>query len=665
MADCLSLLRQYNIQKKEIVERDGLIIFDQVAFPKNAKTNHLIYRTGQAGTPKEYYTLESLLFLLKNVSLSHPMYVQRAGAQSIPVIKFPDRRGLLSFLNGEVESTSSIDKSVHLLEMGIQAPPPKRQNEERHGGEAAKKMRVEDEERDKLRLAKKLEAKQEGGGVTTDQLRPLSDALSEEKIASIKAKRLAKKRGTIKTDDDIAGGMDRVVVDDITKDVLSKERVHRTRTSVLQSASKTFANVFNVLQMVRGKDEGKGEDGDLTEAPEEVVDEEEVESKQSRPQAPPMRGYNRYDQEKFKPKEADTVFKIDVKGSNDPLANRTTGLVTQQQGGEKPSNNNKGAAAQNNNKRTASDDSSNDLPRKKDHRSRTPIIIVPAATTSVITMYNARDFLEEFRYVPSEEKKTSGVKREVEMIIHRKKPHPTQPGQSLSIPYRVIDNPLRLSPQEWKQVVAVFVAGPTWQFKGWPGVLSDGSPVDIFTKVKAFHIKFDELKADKNIQQWDVQVLQISRSKRHLDKASMLQCWDSLERYMSLHHPELSLQTWTLSQPPDLGTFPASRPGHFPSLQTWALSQPPDLGTFPASRPGHFPSLQTWALSQPPDLGTFPASRPGHFPSLQTWALSQPPGLDTFPASRPGHFPSLQTWALSQPPGLGTLLKIHPSCPHN
>ena len=32
-------------------------------------------------------------------------------------------------------------------------------------------------------------------------------------------------------------------------------------------------------------------------------EEEEEESKQSRPQAPPMRGYNRYDQEKFKPKE--------------------------------------------------------------------------------------------------------------------------------------------------------------------------------------------------------------------------------------------------------------------------------------------------------------------------------------------------------------------------
>ena len=102
MADCLTLLRQYNTQKKEIVERDDLVVFDQIAWPKNAKTNYLIYRyrtkippilvcfnwkynhcrTGQGGTLKEYYTLESLLFLLKNVSLSHPMYVQRAGVSN-------------------------------------------------------------------------------------------------------------------------------------------------------------------------------------------------------------------------------------------------------------------------------------------------------------------------------------------------------------------------------------------------------------------------------------------------------------------------------------------------------------------------------------------------------------------------------------------------------
>ena len=31
-------------------------------------------------------------------------------------------------------------------------------------------------------------------------------------------------------------------------------------------------------------------------------------------------------------------------------------------------------------------------------------------------------------------------------------------------------------------MVAVFVQGPAWQFKGWPWLLNDGSPVDIFTR---------------------------------------------------------------------------------------------------------------------------------------------------------------------------------------
>lgn len=35
------------------------------------------------------------------------------------------------------------------------------------------------------------------------------------------------------------------------------------------------------------------------------------------------------------------------------------------------------------------------------------------------------------------------------------------------------------------RVVAVFVQGPAWQFKGWPWLLPDGSPVDIFAKSKA------------------------------------------------------------------------------------------------------------------------------------------------------------------------------------
>ena len=47
---------------------------------------------------------------------------------------------------------------------------------------------------------------------------------------------------------------------------------------------------------------------------------------------------------------------------------------------------------------------------------------------------------------------------------------------SLSFPFHI--SPI---PYPRNRVVAVFVAGPMWQFKGWPGLTSDGSPVDIFT----------------------------------------------------------------------------------------------------------------------------------------------------------------------------------------
>lgn len=43
MADPLSLLRQYNTKKREIIEREGQIIFGEFSWPKNVKTNYLKY----------------------------------------------------------------------------------------------------------------------------------------------------------------------------------------------------------------------------------------------------------------------------------------------------------------------------------------------------------------------------------------------------------------------------------------------------------------------------------------------------------------------------------------------------------------------------------------------------------------------------------------------
>ena len=44
------------------------------------KTNYVEYGTGQGG-PKDYYTLECLLYLLRNITLQHPVYVRQVSRE--------------------------------------------------------------------------------------------------------------------------------------------------------------------------------------------------------------------------------------------------------------------------------------------------------------------------------------------------------------------------------------------------------------------------------------------------------------------------------------------------------------------------------------------------------------------------------------------------------
>ncbi|CAG0890606.1 unnamed protein product [Darwinula stevensoni] len=157
--------------------------------------------------------------------------------------------------------------------------------------------------------------------------------------------------------------------------------------------------------------------------------------------------------------------------------------------------------------------------------SRTPIIIIPGTTTSLITMYNAKDILQDLRFMTTEEKKASGAKQETECLIQRRKE-----GVG-TVPYRVIDTPQRLTMEDWDRVVAVFVMGPAWQFKGWPW---DGNPVEIFSRIKAFHLKYEEMKLDTNVSKWAVHVIELSRTKRHLDRARLMTIWEQLDKNSSI-----------------------------------------------------------------------------------------------------------------------------------
>ncbi|XP_065178284.1 parafibromin-like [Sycon ciliatum] len=531
--DPLSLLREFTINRKEIKERAGQVIFDNTSFPKTAKTNYAIYRTGKE--PKDFYSLESLLFLLKNVSLSHPLYVQKAVSENIPVVRLPDRRTLLRYLGGQIDTSASIDKGAH-LELGLpttDAVPTKRPGDDLVS--PAKRVRSE---------AEASAAEPVSESRPQDKKTSLRDAMSSERIEALRRKRVARKRGDqAKPDED--GGVSKMRAPgqpdvDVARDILPKERPGRTRNSCLQSSGKTFTNVLTIVQSIRSREETDTRKQDTSNGAAAAS------SQQKKPQ---QVGYNRYQQESFKDKHDTEGFKIDTLGSfhGMNLKSVAEGQQSRQSHSHSSRSSSAPSASPAPHQRSAQPAPGPDNavqrslhPPKRE--SRTPIIIIPGTPTSLITIYNAKDLLQDFKFVPSDERKKAGARRDNEVLIQRTRAaNPGSGSSSISVPYRVTDNPQKLSANEWNRVVAVFVQGPAWQFKGWPLLGEDNSPVEIFSKIKAFHMKYNLAKLDANVQKWDVSILELHATRRHLDKPTMMRFWEGLDKFTKKNMGHLRL----------------------------------------------------------------------------------------------------------------------------
>ncbi|XP_057319100.1 parafibromin-like [Microplitis mediator] len=513
MADPLSLLRQYTITKKEIIERGNEIIFGEFSWPKNTKTNYLTYESGKEGTEKKYYTLESLIFFLKHVQLTHPVYVRQAAAENIPSVRRPDRKDLLAYLNGETTTSAAIDKSTP-LEIPIQV---KRTSEVGPDSGSPKKLKFEETQVQQVKeqLAARLDTPKEAS-VTVDNIKSLSEALPPETIAAIIVKRIANKRKTIKENDDVhMNSYLQVMVDmDVynSRDILSRERQWRTRTVILQSNGKIFAkDIFNILQKLNYK---------ITRGVETKAKSPTAPEPFSTPQVIPIRliqqpaVYNRYVQEKFVKRDDDTEgFKINTMGT---YHNMPAKIITEGEGSN--------PSTESVPKASSSTSVSEQGVKKSKSSNRTPIIIIPNSNSSLITMYNVNEIFGRLKYVTNEEQKAAGVQKKNQIIFQR----PKKDGSTVA--YQIVDNVQKLSSADWNRVVGVFVLGPVWQFKGWP---FDGNPVDIFSRIKAFHIKYDDMKLDANVAGWSVNVIELSRTKRHSDRAAIIKFWETLDHHIA------------------------------------------------------------------------------------------------------------------------------------
>ncbi|KAJ3236244.1 accessory factor associated with RNA polymerase II [Chytriomyces hyalinus] len=161
--------------------------------------------------------------------------------------------------------------------------------------------------------------------------------------------------------------------------------------------------------------------------------------------------------------------------------------------------------------------------QKPSASARIPIIIVPPSVTSVITLFNAKPFLCEAKFQSTEECSKSGAEKPTMLVLERKGAPQGYPKQ-----YHVFDSVDRLKPEDWDRIVAVFATGQEWQFKNW----KLGPPVNIFSRVKGFCLKYVEDPINDKIKTWNVNLLNIHRSKRHLDAQTVNDFWLGVEAFI-------------------------------------------------------------------------------------------------------------------------------------
>jgi parafibromin len=112
--------------------------------------------------------------------------LSRHQAEDISVVNRPDRKDLLTYLNGETTTCASIDKSAP-LELPTQVKRPT----DTDGYEnVTKKARFEElqVQEVKKQLAARLDVNKKEASVNIDNIKSLSETMSVEKIAAIKAK---------------------------------------------------------------------------------------------------------------------------------------------------------------------------------------------------------------------------------------------------------------------------------------------------------------------------------------------------------------------------------------------------------------------------------------------------------------------------------------------
>ncbi|KAI9187986.1 accessory factor associated with RNA polymerase II [Blastocladiella emersonii ATCC 22665] len=160
-----------------------------------------------------------------------------------------------------------------------------------------------------------------------------------------------------------------------------------------------------------------------------------------------------------------------------------------------------------------------------------PIILIPPGFNTLVSMFNVQQLLEGAKFETTESVRAASKDgKPTSLEIVRK-----GPGKK-AWKVTVYDSADRLtSPADWDRVIAVFAGGMAWQFTGWRWA----NPVDLFSNVRGYHVKYHDEETPANVNTWNVRVFSVHRNKRHLDLPLVLDIWADLEKWVATHKPHL------------------------------------------------------------------------------------------------------------------------------
>ncbi|KAJ1663593.1 accessory factor associated with RNA polymerase II [Coemansia sp. RSA 1813] len=161
---------------------------------------------------------------------------------------------------------------------------------------------------------------------------------------------------------------------------------------------------------------------------------------------------------------------------------------------------------------------------------RDPIIVVPAATTAMLNMYNIKPLLQDFQFVDWRVVMEKGGSKPRDAIVERKL---QSTGHNLR--FRIVDSVQDFTDADWNSVVCVFTQGAAWQFKNWIWK----SPQEVFQNCLGFYPKYQDEQLKESTGSWGIKPLNIERSRRHMDRATVTGLWSSIEQYIALRKPDL------------------------------------------------------------------------------------------------------------------------------